>query len=190
MTGYNRDKAKLDIPDDLFPQPTVFNHLDVDKVALDWKDFKQDRNTRHILSFQFVFRTRGLTLFFRTINHIIMRKAYSDGEAALQMRRRMMPHMSFSDSIYLDRRLRSTQEHYLVLKINRHSILSDALDQLWHREKAELFKPLRIRMGVEEGEIGHDLGGVQIEFFKLACQEAFNPEYCKSYIVNIHLPPF
>ncbi|GAB7349416.1 hypothetical protein MBLNU459_g8532t2 [Dothideomycetes sp. NU459] len=173
----NRDKAHLDIPDDVFQMPNVFNYLDVDKVALDWKDFEADPNTRHILSFQFLFSTRGSALFFRTVNHIFMRRAYSQGEAALQMRRRMMPHMSFADSIYLDRRLKPAQEHYLVLRINRHSILSDAMDQLWHRQKSELFKPLRVRMGVEEGEIGHDLGGVQIEFFKLACQEAFNPEY-------------
>lgn len=107
-----------------------------------------------------------------------MRKAYEDVEAVWQMRRRAMPQMSYEEASYLDRRLKAAQDHYLVLKINRHSILSDAFDQLWHREKRELLRPLRVRMGIEEGEIGHDLGGVQIEFFKLACQEAFRAEYC------------
>lgn len=84
-----------------------------------------------------------------------------------------------SDRAYLDRRTKVMQEPYLVLKISRHSVLSDAFDQIWHRLQSELAKPLRIRMGVDEGEIGHDLGGVQIEFFKLVCSEALDSNYGK-----------
>ena len=75
--------------------------------------------------------------------------------------------------------MKVAQEAYLVLRINRHSVLADANDQIWHRTRGELNKPLRIRMGMDEGEIGHDLGGVQIEFFKLVCSEALDPSYCK-----------
>jgi hypothetical protein len=111
-----------------------------------------------------------------------MRQAYNAADAVLQLRRKTMPQAHIQDVIYLDRRLRAAQDHYIVLKINRHSVLSDAFDQLWHRERRELLRPLRVRMGIDEGEIGHDLGGVQIEFFKLVCQEAFNSTYCKSVL--------
>ena len=121
-----------------------------------------------------------MTLLVRTCHHILMRQAYNAADAVLQLRRKTMPQLHIQDVVYLDRRLRAAQDHYIVLKINRHSVLSDAFDQLWHRERRELLRPLRVRMGIDEGEIGHDLGGVQIEFFKLVCQEAFDPAYCQS----------
>ena len=65
----------------------------------------------------------------------------------------------------------------LVLEIRRDNILTDALNQLWRREKRELLRPLKIRMGMDEGEEGVDLGGVQQEFFRIAIGEALNPDY-------------
>lgn len=113
------------------------------------------------------------------VNHIFMRRAYCGAGAIQKMRGKAMARASLRDTAYLDLRIKATQEPYLVLKINRHSVLSDANDQIWHRLRSELAKPLRVRMGIDEGEIGHDLGGVQIEFFKLACCEALDPDYCK-----------
>ena len=130
-----------------------------------------------------------MTVLVRTSHHVLMRQAYNAADAILQLRRKTMPHIHIQDVVYLDSRLRAAQDHYIVLKINRQSVLSDAFDQLWHRERRELLRPLRVRMGIDEGEIGHDLGGVQIEFFKLVCQEAFNPAYCQSilfYRVSLH----
>lgn len=168
------------MPAKLFACSTVFGALDVDNTAQDWLSHKPGPNVRHLLSFKFLFDTRAMTLLVRTSHHILMRHAYNEADAVLHLRRRTMPQVNLQDVVYLDRRLRAAQDHYIVLKINRQSVLSDAFDQLWHRERRELLRPLRIRMGIDEGEIGHDLGGVQIEFFKLACQEAFNPAYCKS----------
>ena len=65
----------------------------------------------------------------------------------------------------------------LVLEIRRDNILTDALNQLWRREKRELLRPLKVRMGMDEGEEGVDLGGVQQEFFRIAIGEALNPDY-------------
>ncbi|KAK6003157.1 hypothetical protein QM012_001002 [Aureobasidium pullulans] len=173
----HRGRGQLDMPAKLFAFSSVFKTLDVDKAAQDWLSYKPDPNIRHLLSFKFLFDTRAVTSLVRTSHHILMRRAYNEADAVLHLRRRTMPQVNLQDVVYLDRRLRAAQDHYIVLKINRHSVLSDAFDQLWHREKRELLRPLRIRMGIDEGEIGHDLGGVQIEFFKLACQEAFNPAY-------------
>jgi len=177
--------SELDLLNDLFSTPVVFNNFNIDKAAVDWLDYQDQPTTRHIVSFQFLYTTRSLTILFRNVNHILMRRAYCAAGAIQKMRAKAMPRSSPRDAIYLDQRLKTAQESYLVLKVNRHSILSDANDQLWHRTRGELAKPLRVRMGIDEGEIGHDLGGVQIEFFKLACAEALNPNYGKSRLARL-----
>ena len=56
-------------------------------------------------------------------------------------------------------------------------MIKDAFDQLWQRNKSELVRPLRVRLGEMDGmEVGHDLGGVQIEFFNLICEKLFAEE--------------
>ena len=105
-----------------------------------------------------------------------MRKAFGQAEACNLSRNRVSRQFGLSNNAYLDRRLKIDLEHYLVVKVSRESVLADAFDQLWQRERRELFRPLRVRMGIEEGEIGHDLGGVQVEFFNLVCQEAFESD--------------
>ena len=74
-------------------------------------------------------------------------------------------------------RLRSSTSRYLILDVRRKYILEDAMNQLWRREPGELMKPLKVRMGVAEGEEGVDLGGIQQEFFRLAIAEALSPKY-------------
>ena len=69
--------------------------------------------------------------------------------------------------------------NYLVLEIRRDKVLTDAMNQLWRRERRELLRPLKVRMGMEEGEEGVDHGGVQQEFFRVAIGEALNPDYGK-----------
>lgn len=119
---------------------------------------------------------------FRTANYKMMQKAYSDAETTVVSRTRIMNgYFRPADRSYLDRRLKVAQEHYLVLEVSRQCVLSDALDQLWQRERRELFRPLRVRMGLNEGEIGADHGGVQVEFFNLVCQEAFHGDRCKHF---------
>lgn len=78
---------------------------------------------------------------------------------------------------------RHATRHYLLLNVSRGKILHDTFDQLWHRRKDELKRPLRVRLGeVDEHEIGHDLGGVQIEFFNIVCKEVFSEEARKFYM--------
>lgn len=65
-----------------------------------------------------------------------------------------------------------------MLSVSRASALEDAFDQLWQRHQGELLRPLRVRLGeMEEYEIGQDLGGVQIEFFNLACRELMKEDH-------------
>ena len=40
-----------------------------------------------------------------------------------------------------------------------------------------MLKPLKVKIGREEGEIGLDHGGVTYEFFRIVLSEAFKPEH-------------
>lgn len=74
-------------------------------------------------------------------------------------------------------RLKESKNLYLVLEIHREDVLTDAMNQLWRRHKRELLRPLKVRLGEDEGEEGVDLGGVQQEFFRMAIAEALDPKY-------------
>ena len=77
-----------------------------------------------------------------------------------------------------------SEEHYFLLSVARTNVLQDTFDQLWQRRKSELRRPLRVRLGqTDELEVGHDLGGVQIEFFNLVCREILNGD-----LREIHAP--
>lgn len=99
---------------------------------------------------------------------------------------RMVMQMTFAEGGLADHRENRLLErlivaltNYLVLDIRRDDVLTCALDQLWRRERRELMRPLKVRMGMEEGEEGVDHGGVQQEFFRMAIGEALNPDYGK-----------
>jgi hypothetical protein len=74
-------------------------------------------------------------------------------------------------------KLRKPLNTYLVVETRRDHVLEDALNQLWRREKRELLRPLKVRLGTSEGEEGVDHGGIQLEFFRLVMAEALRPEY-------------
>jgi hypothetical protein len=66
---------------------------------------------------------------------------------------------------------------HLHLEIRRGHELEDALDQLWHRDRQELTRPLHIRF---DNEPGVDIGGVSQEFFSTVFNSAFDPDYGES----------
>ncbi|KAF2453828.1 hypothetical protein BDY21DRAFT_424249, partial [Lineolata rhizophorae] len=78
-------------------------------------------------------------------------------------------------SEFLSARLAKAFERYLVLDVRRDHALEDAFDQLWQRERRELLHPLKVRMGIGEGEEGVDHGGVSFEFFRTVLAEALDP---------------
>lgn len=176
----DRDEAMLDIPGEIFSTSVILSCFDIHELAQHWLEYQdnpKNPNTRHILHYTFLFSPRALTHIFRTINHVKMRRAYSEVQNAHHMRHALRMVIARAPHRGLDHQLETTEAHYLVIKASRGFLLQDAMDQIWHREKRELFRPLRVRMGFEEGEIGHDLGGVQIEFFKLLCSEVFDTDH-------------
>ncbi|KAK1057546.1 hypothetical protein LTR74_014071 [Friedmanniomyces endolithicus] len=126
---------------------------------------------RQLLSTDFLFDTAQRALYFRMINHLKMQNAHSKAGKAAALRRRFPAHPHEHEP---KDQVRHEEEHYLLLNVSRTNVLSDAYDQLWQRRSGELFRPLRVRLGEsDELEVGHDLGGVQIEFFNLICKQAF-----------------
>ncbi|KAF4553034.1 E3 ubiquitin-protein ligase RSP5-like protein [Elsinoe fawcettii] len=151
----------------------VCKHLDVEAACHVWLNHSPNPAYRHIFTYQFLFTKYDHWQFFRTACHSHMRQAVKGASFVQYARQRIFPFLIQKDGKYLDRRLKTVQESYLVLKISRKNVIRDALDQLWQRESRQLHKPLRVSLGTGEGEMGQDLGGVQIEFFNLLCRELF-----------------
>jgi hypothetical protein len=108
-----------------------------------------------------------------------MYKASEDSLAAARLRKKMSFHGGYHHrgQIRLHDRLRVATNRFLVLKVRRENILTDTLNQLWRREKCELMRPLKVRIGDHGGEVGLDHGGVQQEFMRLVFIESMRPDY-------------
>ena len=148
-------------------------------MPLDWIDFQENKTHVHLLSYPFLFSPSILRSYFRAINYDAM---YESFKAAVRVQK-LADDLTFPDpqsgrgSIRLHEPLKEAQSKFLVLEIRRANVLADAMDQLWRRQRRELMRPLKVRMGVDEGEEGVDLGGVQQEFFRVAIAEAMSPDY-------------
>ncbi|MCJ1474205.1 hypothetical protein MMC13_002863 [Lambiella insularis] len=165
----------LGLSADTFCMPFLANRLDPIDLPVEWLSHKSSRNTFHLLSFPFLFTPATLVTYFRAVNYASMAKAYEIAWANFNLYQRMH-HIARGDD-RIQQRLKAATNNYLVLEIRRDNILSDALDQVWRRQRRELIRPLKVRMGMDEGEEGVDHGGVQQEFFRLALGEVLNPDY-------------
>lgn len=157
----------------------MLQRLDVLSMPVEWANSSTDTTMVHVLSYPFLFPPPVLVSYFRAINHNAMTKAFEKSMVNGDLLRRLdnSDDNSSRGQIRLRDRLRTSTSRYLVLDIRRAHILEDAFSQLWRREPFELMKPLKIRMGMEEGEEGVDHGGVQQEFFRLALAEVLEPKY-------------
>lgn len=146
---------------------------------MEWLNSHHDQNTVHLLSYPFLFKPADLVSFYRAINHAAMFKAFEGSMIAAKLE----AQMTFVDpntgrgELRLQHRLKTATSNYIVLVIRREDVLTDALNQLWRRERRELMRPLKVRMGMDEGEEGVDHGGVQQEFFRVALSESMKPDY-------------
>ncbi|ETN39789.1 uncharacterized protein HMPREF1541_06015 [Cyphellophora europaea CBS 101466] len=177
---YNRlDIFELPDLEGLCEMPFIGNAFDEMEFPNEWLHFTPTARQTHILSYPFLFETSKLVKYFRAINVTAMKASFE------------MASMVFSDAyqflqgstipVYGGREvlqsLRPYMAKYFVMTIRRSHVLEDAINQLWRRQKREILRPLRVRLGREEGEDGLDHGGVQQEFFRLAFAEAFNPDH-------------
>lgn len=161
---------------DVFSMPFLADRLNPMDVPVEWASWQPAKETTHLLAFPFLFEPATLVTYFRAINYGSMVKKFEDAFAMSQLIARMV-HVAGDSQLPLHNKLKIATSNYLVLEIRRGNILKDAMDQLWKRQKRELLRPLKVRMGMDEGEEGVDHGGVQQEFFRLAFSEALNPDY-------------
>lgn len=160
------------------------------KLSTDWLSRPRIENPQHILTYPFVFSVKSRIACFRALNYARMFQSYEDSILAS----RLLAQLSFPDpltsrgEIRVQDKLGNLLKNYFVLEIRRESVLLDAIAQLWRREKRDLMKPLKVRMGMDEGEEGVDHGGVQQEFFRLAVAEVMNPDYGRYHSKQMTLP--
>lgn len=150
----------------------------------EWTRFDSNRRLTHLLDYPFLFDTATLVTYFRSINYSRMNLSYETSKSSLSL---------MSSGLTMDHDLLSDRQHreklweglatanalFLVLEIRRTDVLLDTFNSIWRREERELMRPLKVHLGEEEGEEGLDMGGVQIEFFRLAIADALNPDYGK-----------
>ena len=168
------NRVKLFINPRHFVIDVLIDRMDYVEACRDWLEFKATPSTGHLLSLPWIMTADTKFTMFRSISLCQMFAAYESAETMSTMVRRMTQHVKPS-ARQLFLKLSTSMEIFLVLDIRRDNILRDCFNQLWRRQKRELFKPLKVRMGMNEGEEGVDMGGVQQEFFRLAIADALDP---------------
>ena len=157
------------------------------EAPIEWSTTSEEKDVVYLLDYPFLFPPSVLVSYFRAYCYDSMYVATEKAVIAQHLTARVTFANSYTTrgSIPLQDRLKKAQTAYLTLDIRREHVLTDAMDQLWRREGRELTRPLKIRMGMEEGEEGVDHGGVQQEFFRVAIAEALDPKYgMLTHIVN------
>ncbi|CAG8152356.1 unnamed protein product [Penicillium nalgiovense] len=178
LASMYKERTKLGLLPEDFHTPLLTERLDPLDMPVAWVGGLPNNRTMHLLSYPFLFPPSSLVIYFRALNYSAMTKSY---EAAMTTTRHVTQTafgaIRVSDDPRLLTRMKTSMSTYLVLVVRRDNILSDALSQLWRREKRELLRPLKVQMGMDEGEEGLDHGGVQQEFFRLLMGQAFDPSY-------------
>lgn len=174
-----KDRKRLGLASEDFHTAFLSERLDPMEMPVEWLGRSTNNKTLHILSSSFLFPPSALVIYFRALNYAAMSKSY---ESAMTVTRHVT-QTAFSstipvyDDVGLLARLRTSMSTYLVLVVRRDNVLTDTLNQLWRREKRELMRPLKVQMGMDEGEEGVDHGGVQQEFFRVLFGQALDPSY-------------
>ncbi|CAI7657545.1 unnamed protein product [Penicillium glandicola] len=178
LASMHKERDRLGLLPEDFHTPLLTERLDPLDMPVAWAGGLPNNRTMHLLSYSFLFPPSSLVIYFRALNYSAMTKSY---EAAMTTTRHVTQTafgaIQISDDPRLLTRMKTSMSTYLVLVVRRDNILSDALSQLWRREKRELMRPLKVQMGMDEGEEGLDHGGVQQEFFRLLMGQAFDPSY-------------
>lgn len=152
-----------------------------------WVNTPKDSTSIHLLSYPFLFPPNYVLSYFRAVNYGAMFQAYQSSLRSDHILADMLGTIT-SDRL---NHLSKTLAKFFVLKVSRSNMTTDALNQIWRRERREMLKPLRVLLGTDEGEQGEDHGGVQQEFFRVVIGEALKEAYgkfwpsCCSQIANI-----
>ena len=176
----NRQYLKLDAQI-FYMDPIIASRLNTVDMPVEWLSFRANNNEVHLLSYSFLFKPATLVAYFRAVNFSIMSKSYEAAGAASKFTRYWTlghaPYIPvYGTNSVLDG-VRSQMAQLLVLTVRRDNVLTDAIDQIWRRQRREIMRPLKVVLGKNEGEEGIDVGGVQQEFFGVLLAEALAPVY-------------
>jgi hypothetical protein len=170
--------------------PFISENLSPEKALTDFAHHTSNNNTLNIFQFPWLFLPSFRVSYFRTLNFIKMSEAYQSASyhhiLIEKMRFATNPpgnelslygDRKWNRHTFLENQLKPALSRYLVLDVRRDHLLEDAFDQLWGRERRELLRPLKLRMGIGGGgEAGVDHGGVSQEFFRIVFEKAFDPD--------------
>ncbi|RKF53078.1 putative hect-domain-containing protein [Golovinomyces cichoracearum] len=155
--------------------------LDSVNVPVEWLSFTPNERTVHLLDYPYLFDPSTLISYFRAINYSRMLLAHETAKSEfMRMNASMQEHFLINNGltrVTLKERLSTATSEFMVMEIRRTHVLLDTFNSIWRREERELMRPLKLRLGQEEGEEGSDSGGVQQEYLRLAIAEALNPDY-------------
>ena len=167
----------LDIPNLQVIGFPIQRFLDPAAATANFINKNSNPNESHLLSFGCLLDEATSVEFFRTFNYNVMFKAFENADfMSVFMNRFVLPSMYRN---YLSTRLKVALDRFLTINVRRNHILEDSFNQLWRREKRELLRPLKVIMGSGDGEEGLDQGGVSLEYFRLAVNEALAPSIGK-----------
>ncbi|KIX05900.1 uncharacterized protein Z518_03873 [Rhinocladiella mackenziei CBS 650.93] len=179
LAGIYRERKELNLDLDLFHMPFIADTFDELSMPSEWLSFRADTRHMHLLSFSFLFEPATLVRYFRAVNIEMMRKSHENATLVYNDTRHYMwaPAIPIYGATEILTHLRPHMAKFFVLTIRRDNVLNDAINQIWRRQRRELMRPLRVRLGKDEGEDGLDHGGVQQEFFRVVFAEALRPDY-------------
>ena len=150
--------------------------IDVVATATEYLQWSSDPNKLHILDMPFLFNPETLVIYFRTMNYATMSNGYQHAAYHNLLTDRLANMADPVRYSYITKQMQAALNKFLMLEVRRQHLLEDTFDQLWGREKRELLRPLKVRMGMDQGEEGVDHGGVSQEFFRLVFASAFDPD--------------
>ncbi|KIW44665.1 uncharacterized protein PV06_03119 [Exophiala oligosperma] len=179
LAGLYHERKQLNLNSELFHMPFIADVFDEAAMPREWLAFRADTRKMHLLSFSFLFEPATLVRYFRALNLDMMKKSYESATLVYGDARQYLwaPKIPVYGHKEILAQLRPHMARYFVLTVRRDNLLNDAINQIWRRQRVEIMRPLRVRVGKDEGEDGVDYGGVQQEFFRLVFAEAFDPNY-------------
>jgi hypothetical protein len=160
----------------MFHIPYLNERIDAVQAPIEFIGFQQCPNTAHILDYPYLFPQKYLIGYFRTVNFTAMLTQANHSWRTAHLQTHLIELYSQRYDRLLRNELKVSFTDYLFLQVSREDALKETLDQLWGQEKRMLLKPLKVRLGNLEGEVGFDQGGVTCEYFRIVLVEAFKVE--------------
>ncbi|KAI5852603.1 hypothetical protein DFP73DRAFT_522691 [Morchella snyderi] len=176
----HEDHKSYGLEPEYFHTPVLSDRYDAKDMPVEWFNATPDHKIVHFLEYPFIFLPHAIVTYFRAVNLYHMSKAFDKSMTMVRLTHQMPlgnivvnPGHEIQD---LMRKMRVALNMYLLVEVNRETVLEDALNQIFRRELRELQRPLKVRFS-NSGEEGVDHGGVQQEFFIISMREALRPDY-------------